>query len=86
VLPSIWQLHNAFHATLLSPYQETSTHGANYSVPAPELIKGELEWEINAILASRHYRHKKELQYLIRWLRYPKSENSWKLAENVYSS
>jgi len=60
-LPPIWWLHNAFHATLLLPYQEMSTHGMNYSVPAPQLIKEELEWEIDAILTSRHYEHKKEL-------------------------
>jgi hypothetical protein len=47
------------------------------------LIEGEPEWEIDAILTSGHYEHKKELQYLIRWLRYPKSENLWELAKDV---
>jgi hypothetical protein len=42
-LPPTWQLHNAFHTMLLSPYQETSAHSANYSAPAPQLIEGEPE-------------------------------------------
>jgi len=36
-------------------------HGKNYSRPTPELIEGELEWEIKSILDSQHYRYKKGL-------------------------
>jgi hypothetical protein len=45
-LPPSWQIHNPFHATLLSPYRETSEHGANYYTLAPELIQEEPEWEV----------------------------------------
>jgi hypothetical protein len=54
-LPPTWQLHNAFHAALLSPYHETEEHRTNYLVPAPELIEGELEWEVEKILTMWRY-------------------------------
>jgi len=85
VLPSVWRIHNAFHATVLSPYQETAVHGPNYPTPAPDLIDGELEWEIDTILASRHHGRKQELQYLIKWVGYPESDNSWELADQVHA-
>jgi hypothetical protein len=30
-LPMAWGIHNVFHASLLSPYHETTTHGPNFS-------------------------------------------------------
>jgi len=54
-LPPMWWLHNAFHATLLSPYHEMEEHGMNYLSLAPELIEGEQEWEVKKILATRRY-------------------------------
>jgi hypothetical protein len=52
-LPSTWQIYNAFHASLLSPYHETKVHGVNYSKSVPKLIDREPEWEVEAILDSR---------------------------------
>jgi hypothetical protein len=52
-LPERWKIHNAFHATLLSPYVETEEHGANFTKPPPDLIEGEPEWEVEKILGSR---------------------------------
>ena len=57
-LPPTWQLHNTFHTALLSLYREMAAHGENYIMPAPELIDGEPEWEIETILTSRHHGHK----------------------------
>ena len=52
-------------------------------MPAPELINGKQEWEVESILASRHYGRKEGLQYLIKWVGYPEAENSWEPAENI---
>jgi hypothetical protein len=51
-LPSSWKIHNAFHASLLSLHYETSAYGKGYPAPAPELIKGALEWDVAEVLAS----------------------------------
>jgi len=53
-----------------------AAHRENYIMPAPELINGEPEWEIKTILASQYHRCKQKLQYLIKWIGYPESNNS----------
>ena len=45
-LPTSWQIHNIFHATLLKPYRETETYGQNFTEPPPELLEGEEVYEI----------------------------------------
>jgi hypothetical protein len=45
-LPDHWTIHNVFHGSLLSPYNETIEHGANFMQPPPELIEGEEEYEV----------------------------------------
>src|SRR5258708_2755005 len=49
-LPIAWNIHDVFHASLLSPYRETDAHGLNYSSPPPDLIEGEEEYEVEKIL------------------------------------
>jgi len=63
------------------PYHETKEHGPNFPEPAPELIEGQPEWEVEEILNSRWYRCK--LQYLIKWKGYSDTHNSWEPKENV---
>ena len=76
-----WKIHNAFHGSLLLPYYETKEHGCNFPEPAPDLIEGQPEWEVEEILDSRRYRRK--LQYLIRWKGYSDAHNSWEPKEAV---
>src|ERR1700682_1264598 len=80
-LPAHWKIHNAFHASLLLPYHETKEHGRNFLEPAPELIEGQPEWEVEEVLDSR--RHRRKLQYLIKWKGYSNAHNSWEPKENV---
>ena len=65
-LPHNWRIHNVFHASLLSPYAETMTHGPNFSRPPPDLIDGEEEQEIERILSHRYTGRARKLQYLIK--------------------
>src|SRR5579863_10379609 len=74
-LPPQWRIHNAFHASLLLPYQETPEHGQNFEEPPPDLMDGQPEWEVEKILQERTRRGKK--QYLIRWKGYSEAHNSW---------
>jgi len=48
-LPPSWKIHPVFHASLLSPYSETPSHGPNFSQPPPDLIDGEAEYEVELI-------------------------------------
>jgi hypothetical protein len=82
-LPANWKIFNTFHVSLLSPYQETIEHGANYPEPPPDLVNDQEEYEVEEILASRCYGRWKKLQYLVKWVRYSPAHNSWEPAENV---
>ena len=52
-LPPQWKIHNVFHAALLTPYKETTLNGSRNQEPAPELINGQPEWEVEQILRVR---------------------------------
>jgi Chromo (CHRromatin Organisation MOdifier) domain len=84
-LPSHWKIHNVFYTDLLTPYKETDAHGPNFTSPPPELIEGEPEYEVEHILASRRFGRCRKLQYLVKWLGYPSSENSWQDATDVHT-
>jgi len=53
VLPTQWKIYNAFYGSLLLPYHETKEYRHNFPEPAPELIKGQPEWEVEEILNSK---------------------------------
>ena len=74
-----------FHASLLSPYHETTMHGPNYHEPPPDVIDGEKEWEVKEIVGSRRYGRWKKLQYLIRWEGYSAAHDSWEPAEGIHA-
>jgi hypothetical protein len=48
-----WRIHPVFHTTLLSPYRENDVHGLNFINPPPDLVDGEEEQEIEAIVSHR---------------------------------
>ena len=50
-----------FYAYLLLLYHEMGVHSVNYLELVPDLIDGELEWEIEAILDFRQSEWKDKL-------------------------
>jgi hypothetical protein len=54
-----------------------------YAQPPSELIEGEEEYQVEEIIDERIFRRKK--QYLIKWLGYPVSENSWIDARDLHA-
>ena len=51
-LPTQWKIHLVFHVDLLMPYKEMAFHSPNYVRPAPDLIEGEEEYEVEQVLDS----------------------------------
>jgi len=84
-LPSSWHIHDVFHASLLTSYHETTAYGPNFIKPPPDLIDGEEEYEVKAILNHRMFGHQRQVQYLIKWKGYPHSDNTWEPSENVHA-
>jgi hypothetical protein len=84
-LPRTWTIHDVFHASLLTPYSETRAHSPNFTRPPPELVEGEAEYEVEAIIRHRLFGHHQKLQYLVKWKGYPMSNNMWEPSENVHA-
>ena len=54
--------------------------------PAPELVQGESEYEVEEIMAKREprvARGKYVIQYLVKWKGYPLSEATWQTEEDL---
>ena len=84
-LPTQWSIHPVFHIDLLTPYQETITHSANYQRPPPDLVDNAEEYEVEKILDSRLFGRRRWLQYLIKWKGYPDSDNMWVDKDDVFA-
>src|SRR5260221_591616 len=84
-LPAAWNIHNIFHASLLSPYREMNAHGPNYSRPPPDLIEGEEEYEVERIINHRRTGRARTLQYLVKWIGYLEADNTWEPADQIHA-
>ena len=63
-LPLHWRIHPVFHASLLDPYRANKIEGRKQqAVSPPDIVNGEVEYEVEDILDSRIQRNK--LQYLV---------------------
>ena len=77
-----WQIHNVFHAMLLTPYRENEIYGENFTEPPPEIVEGEEVYKVETI--CNHRKQGQGYQYYVQWWGYPNSDASWEL-EHAFS-
>ena len=81
-LPPTWKIHNIFHASLLSSYRTTETHGPAFANPPPDVINNEEEYEVEAILS--HKGPKAHQLYLTAWKGYSSTKDTWEPESNLH--
>ncbi|CAJ0966396.1 unnamed protein product [Ranitomeya imitator] len=81
-LPASFAIYDVFHRSLLRRYVVPVVPSVD--PPAPELVEGELEYEVEKILDSRFSRRR--LQYLVKWKGYGQEDNSWVVASDVHAT
>ena len=85
-LPRAWMIHNVFHSSLLTHYEETCESGAQFQCPPPELIGNEEEYEVEQIINHCHYGKHHQLQYLICWKGYSAADDTWEPTDQVHAN
>ena len=66
-LPPAWTIHDIFHAGLLTLFKETSQYSDNFLRPPPDVIDGEEEFEVEAIINHQYFGKHCDLQYSRSW-------------------
>ena len=80
-LPPGWQIHPTFHASDLKAYIRHPEFEREVEPPPPELVDGNLEYKVEAIL--RHRGKGARRQYLVSWKGYDLSEATWELESHL---
>ena len=76
-------IHNAFHASLLRPAEIDPDDSRENAPPPPVLVGEHQEYEVEKILKHRSRRGRR--QYLVKWLGFPDTENSWVTANDLHA-
>ena len=76
------EIHDVFHVSLLSPYDDPTAIGRPAPTrPPPEIRRGEPEYEVERVLDTRLRRRKRE--YLVKCKGYPDADTSWEPEDNL---
>jgi hypothetical protein len=77
-LPKVYQkFHATFHVSFFEPYVARE----NKKSPSPVFFENENVWEVERIKDERVTQGKR--MFLIKWMGYPKSQNTWEPEENL---
>ena len=71
-LPPYWKIHPVFHVELLSTYHTNDQYGQAKTTPPPQLINGQLEYEVERVL--KHQKSHRHTKYLVQWKGYSLAE------------
>jgi hypothetical protein len=83
-LPLYWKnVHSVWNVSKIFPYHEDPLH-PNHPRPPPDIVEGEPEWEVEKILDAKFLHG--NLKYLVKWLGWPETENSWEDEDNLENS
>ena len=82
-LPREYKIHPTFHAKLLKPafQNDPLLFSKRHVTPPPPIDADNDEWEVECLLDHRKYR--RQNQFLVRWVGYPKYPDSWEPEHNV---
>lgn len=82
-LPDHMRCHDTFNVDLLKRHIPPDPRFGERepSAPAPVLVDGEEEWEVEKVLQHRYYKH--HLQYFVKWRGFPIEEASWQPHRNL---
>ena|SRR5436190_18028614 len=75
------RIHPVFHGRLLEPYHANKIEGRTQPPLLPEIIEGEEEYEVGAILDSKIVQRK--LEYYVDWEGYTPEERTWEPVEHL---
>ena len=79
LLPESMKIHDVFHVGLLEPYH---ADGRCQPPPVTLFLDGDVQYEIESVLAVREARHNKK-QFLVKWLGNGPEHNTWEPEANL---
>ena len=79
-LPSTVKIHLVVNVSRIRRYVE-QVEGQRKEQPAPVVIKGEEEWEVERILNKRRIQGKDK--YLVQWKEFTAESDTWEGRENL---
>jgi len=79
-LPDHYKIHNVFHVSLLKEYKPDRN---TTPPPPPVLVDGDLEYEVEKVMAHRDKGRKKIREYLLRFKGYGPADDLWLPVANL---